>query len=89
MTPETKELLLEIAKDSAEDLYVEHGAEGLWVAKDQLPSEPSAFEDDEYEDIFGSDRLAEIKNGQSPTEAEISALHAIWTVRGPVPLETK
>lgn len=74
MTPETKELLLEIAKDSAEDLYIEYGAEGSWVASHQLPSEPSAFEDDGYEDIFGSGRLAEIKNGLPPIDAEIGAL---------------
>jgi hypothetical protein len=74
MTPETKELLLDLAKHTAEDLYVEYGAQGTWVAKDELPSDPSAFEDDEYEEIFGSERLEEIKNGQPPTEAEIRGL---------------
>jgi hypothetical protein len=74
MTPEIKERLLAIATEDAEELYSEYGAKGLLVAKDQLPSEPSEFEEEEYEELFSPERLEEINSGHPPTEAELLAL---------------
>lgn len=74
MTPEIHERLLEIAEENAEDLYETFGAEGNWVTEDQVPSKPTDFEDEEYEELFGSERLEQIKNGQPPTEDEMLKL---------------
>ena len=74
MTPEIKERLLEIANEDAEDLYETYGAEGLWVTKDDLPSDPSEFSKREYEAVLSSERLEEINSGKQVTEAELHAL---------------
>jgi hypothetical protein len=74
MTPEIRERLFEIAEENAESLYSDFGAEGLWVTEDKLPSEPSEFNDKEYEALLGPERLEEIRNGHPPTEAELRRL---------------
>lgn len=47
MTDETRERLIEIATEEAENLF--EGAEGLWVHKDELPKDPSDLSKEEYE----------------------------------------
>jgi hypothetical protein len=72
MTLQTKESLLKIATENAEELYSgAEGAEGLWVSNDQLLLD---FEEEEYEDFLAPERLEEIQSGQSLTDAEIQAL---------------
>jgi hypothetical protein len=70
MTPEIKERLLEIANEDAEELYEVYGAEGLWVTKDDLPSDPSEFTERDYEKVFSADRIADFQKGLPLTEAE-------------------
>jgi hypothetical protein len=72
MTDEIRERLLEIASEDAENLY--DGAEGLWVSKDRVPSDPSEFSDEEYQTLFSPERLEEISAGQQINEAELLAL---------------
>jgi len=74
MTPEIKERLLEIANEDAEELYEVYGAEGLWVTKDDLPSDPSEFTERDYEKVFSADRIADFQKGLPLTEAELNAL---------------
>jgi hypothetical protein len=75
MTPEIRERLLEIAQENVEELFEEcGGSEGLWVAEGRLPSEPSEFDEEEYEALFSPARIEEIKSGHQPTEAELLAL---------------
>lgn len=72
MTPKTKEILLKIATENAEELYSGgEGAEGLWVSNDQLLSD---FEEEEYENFLTPERFEVIQSGQSLTDAEIQAL---------------
>ena len=65
MTDEIRACLHEIASEEAEDLY--EGAEGLWARKDQIPSDPSEFSEEEYEKLLSPERLEEINNGQQIT----------------------
>jgi hypothetical protein len=83
MTPEIKERLLDIANEDAEDLYETYGAEGLWVTKDDLPSDPSEFSDREYKAVFGPERAADFQKGHPLTEAELDALrkHRLAEIR--------
>ena len=69
MTLQTKEILLKIATENAEELY--SGAEGLWVSNDQLRSD---FEEGEIENFLSPERFQEIQSGQVLTDAEIQAL---------------
>ena len=72
MTDETRERLLEIATEEADNLF--EGAEGLWVSKGELPESPSDLSEDEYERFFTPERLEEIDAGQQITEDEFLAL---------------
>lgn len=74
MTPEIKKWLLEIANEDAEDLYETYGAEGLWVTKDDLPSDPSQYSEQEYENVFGPERAADFQKGHPLGETEFDAL---------------
>ena len=74
MTPEIKEWLLEIANEDAQDLYETYGAEGLWVTKDDLPSDPSQYSEQEYDKVFGPERAADFQKGHPLSEAELDAL---------------
>jgi hypothetical protein len=77
MTDEIRERLFEIAQENVEDLFEEcGGSEGLWVAQGSLPSDPSEFDEKEYEAlfIFSPASIEEIKSGHQPTEAELLAL---------------
>jgi hypothetical protein len=78
MTPETRETLFEIATENAEALYDEYGgAEGLWVTKDDLPSDPCEFRQSELEEVFSPQRLEEILDGRPVTGAELRPLREV------------
>ena len=83
MTPEIKEWLLEIANEDAEDLYETYGAEGLWVTKGDLPSDPSQYSELEYEEVFGRERAAYFQKGHPISDAELDSLrdHRLAEIR--------
>lgn len=83
MTPEIKEWLLEIANEDVEDVYETYGAEGLWVTKDDLPSDPSHYSKQEYEKVFGPERAAVFQKGYPFSEPELDALreHRLAEIR--------
>jgi hypothetical protein len=74
MTPKKRKRLFEIAEENAEELYSANDAEGLWVRKENLPSDLGGYAESELETVLGAGRTAEIKSGQLPTEAELDAL---------------
>jgi hypothetical protein len=74
MTLETRDSLFEIASENAEELYDQNGAEGLWVGKDDLPSDPSEFTQREYQAVLSPERVANVLNGDPFTETEFEAL---------------
>jgi hypothetical protein len=58
----------------SERLYEDFGADGLWVSKDKVPSDPSEFSEEEYQRLLSPERLEEISSGQQITDAELHAL---------------
>jgi hypothetical protein len=74
MTAETRDGLFEFATENAEELYDQYGAEGLWVGKDDLPSDPSEFTQQEYQAVLSPERVANVLNGDPFTETEFEAL---------------
>ena len=77
MTPEIRENLFEIATENAEELYDQHNAGGLWVANDALPSDLGEFMQSELEEVFNPQRLEEVLDGGTVTEAELRALRQV------------
>jgi hypothetical protein len=77
MTPETRKSLFEIASENAEELYEHYGAEGSWVTKEHLPSDPGEFTRRELARVFGPQRLDDVLDGQPATEAELQALRRV------------
>ena len=78
MSPEVKESLREIATESAEELYEEYGADGLWVTKDKLPTDPGEFTNREYNKVLSPERMAAfLENGDPLTESELDELREI------------
>jgi hypothetical protein len=74
MTPEVKKSLYEFASEIAEELYEQYGAEGLWVTKDQLPSDEGEFTEQEYKKVLSPERKAAFENGDPLTECELEEL---------------
>jgi len=80
MSPEVKESLREIATESAEELYEEYGADGLWVTKDKLPTDPGEFTNREYNKVLSPERMAAfLENGvRLPNLSLTSYAKFVW-----------